>query len=192
LARQKLEEGWFEVREPNQRAEELHLKQQRQREAQELRQTYSLIAQKRKELAAQPDSAKLHGELGDALERVGDLGSASVEFRLAVERDPQNPQFRNSLAWTLCLQGRYDDALPHAREADRQKPNDWAIKDTLAHAEFGTKNYDRAVAAWEAALTAKPQYMHDIQYIDCRNDKRHLESARSKVRESSKKPASTP
>ena len=63
-----------------------------------LRRTYGVISKKRKEVAAQPDSAKLRSELGDALERVGDLEAAAAEYRLAVEREPQNPQFRSRLA----------------------------------------------------------------------------------------------
>jgi len=112
-----------------------------------LRRTYGVISKKRKEIAAQPDSAKLRSELGDALERVGDLEAAAAEYRLAVEREPQNPQFRSRLAWTLCLLNRCEEALPHAREAARLLPDDANIQDTLAHAGFGTKNYDRAVHA---------------------------------------------
>ena len=148
-----------------------------------LRRTYGVISKKRKEIAAQPDSAKLRSELGDALERVGDLEAAAAEYRLAVEREPQNPQFRSRLAWTLCLLNRFKEALPHAREAARLLPDDANIQDTLAHAEFGTKNYDRAVHAWEAAKKAKPGYMSDERRIDCLLDKQHLEIARLNVKQ---------
>src|SRR5262249_24636581 len=112
--------------------------------------------------------------------------------RLAVEREPQNPQFRNSLAWTLCLLRRYDDALPHAREANRLEPNKWHIQDTVAHADFGTRHYDRAVAAWEAALKANPRYMHELSQVNCRDDEQNLETARRRVSESKKNATPTP
>jgi len=151
-----------------------------------------LIVKQPNEVAAQPDPAKLLSDVGNELERFGDLDSASAEFRLAVEREPKNPQFRNSLAWALCLLNRCEEALPHAREAARLLPDDANIQDTLAHAEFGTKNYDRAVHAWEAVLKANPGFMSDKSHVDCLRDKQNLETARSRVSESTKKAAHTP
>jgi tetratricopeptide (TPR) repeat protein len=104
-------------------------------------------------------------------------------YRLAVEIEPKNPNYLNGLAWNLCLLGRYEEALPHARMAARLLRGDSNIQDTLAHAEFGVKNYREAVAAWEAVLKENPGDLSDKNHIDCCDDQAHLDDARKKVAE---------
>ena len=58
----------------------------------------------------------------------------------------------NSLAWTLHLLGRYDEALPWAEKAVEAQPDDAGILDTLAIVHQGLGRLDEALAEFRRCL----------------------------------------
>jgi tetratricopeptide (TPR) repeat protein len=134
-------------------------------------------------LVAVPSASTLDSALR-ALYRDAVRLAYDVELdRYAVRQKPDDATLRNSLAWNLCLLGRYQEALPHARVAARLFPKDASIQDTLGHAAYGAGHYSEAVAAWETTLQLKPGFFSDANHGDCRDDPSHLETARRKASE---------
>jgi len=126
-----------------------------------------------------PNSADLQVQLAIAYARRGDLGLAVTAALRAVQIEPKNPVYRNSLATYLCLGGRYAEALPHAQEAVKQSPSS-ASEDTLAHAAFGTGHWDEAVRAWDAVLAEKRNYF-TAPPINCLEDEARYKEAGKKA-----------
>jgi len=126
-----------------------------------------------------PNSADLQVQLAIAYARRGDLGLAVTAALRAVQIEPKNPVYRNSLATYLCLGGRYAEALPHAQEAVKQSPSS-ASEDTLAHAAFGTGHWDQAVRAWDAVLAEKRNYFTSPP-INCLEDEARYKEAGQKA-----------
>ena len=116
-------------------------------------------------------------KLEQALLELGDLGSAIEEARIARELSNNDPSRTNTLAWYLCLAGRYGEALPLAREAVTKSPS-WEFQDTLAHAAFGVSNWKEAALAWRRVLAARPKFFSESGRPYCGEDELHEKKAR--------------
>lgn len=128
-----------------------------------------------------PESASVRSELANVFAKANDLDGAIRESRRAVSIDRENAKYQNSLAWNLCLMGRYKEALPHARKSVSLRP-DAANLDTLAHAAYGTENWYEAVLAWRAMST----YGNTPTFLTgdhCNDDQVHYEDALRRVNE---------
>jgi len=68
----------------------------------------------RKRLAQEPDSARIHAELGHALVAAGDRSGAFVEFQKAVEIDYSLSDAHYELAMAYHVQREFDLARKHA------------------------------------------------------------------------------
>ena len=78
-------------------------------------------------------------------------------FREALRLDPQRAEFHTSLALALVVQGEFDDAIHHYREAIRLKPGDPGPNNNLAwiratHPDPKFRNGTEAVRLAERAL----------------------------------------
>jgi hypothetical protein len=111
---------------------------------------------------------------------------AVVAYRQAVELEPSNARFLNSLAWALCLTGEFDEALPLARKAVALDPASDAQWDTLAHAAYGTANWSEAVEAWNKRLAMDPDFFDDPGDEHCEKDREHYETAKRRLQEAEK------
>ncbi|MCY2991187.1 MAG: hypothetical protein NTY19_25410 [Planctomycetota bacterium] len=116
--------------------------------------------------------AKVHNLLSIAFERNEDLASALRESEAAVVIEPDNPVFQNSLAWHLCLAGRFEEALPHARKSVSLNSEKYNL-DTLAHAAYGTGHWFEAVFAWKTGGFLSGEH--------CREDRNHYAEALKRV-----------
>ncbi|MBT9493542.1 MAG: PEP-CTERM system TPR-repeat protein PrsT [Paucibacter sp.] len=106
-------------------------------------------------LAANPRDAGATGSFAVLLQRIGDpkaLGMAEKALQLA----PGNADALDTLGWVLALQGKYDIALRHLREARLRDPNNGNVRWHLAFAlaKAGRKNEakDELVAAFNAPI----------------------------------------
>lgn len=70
----------------------------------------------------------------------------------AVEAEPENDAYRDSLGWTLYRLGRYQDALPHLEKAAAVEAPDGVILDHLADIYIKLNQKDKAIDAWKRAL----------------------------------------
>jgi len=109
-----------------------------------------------------PSNAEAHYNVGSVLRSRGDLSEAVGQFRQAVQLKPDWIPAVASIAWLLATAP--DAALRDANEAirfaeraaDLTGRHDASALDILAAAYAAAGQFDRAVAASEAALGMKP------------------------------------
>ena len=70
----------------------------------------------------------------------------------ALELDPENPSFHDSLGWAYYRQRRYDLAEKHLARAAAGSPDSSVVLDHYGDALFALKRMADAIAAWEKAL----------------------------------------
>lgn len=90
------------------------------------------------------------------LERIPD---AVETFRMAVQKEPKNPQARHGLGWALLQQGEdLDEALYQAQEALRLNPQSAAIRDTVGWALYRHGDLEAAAEQLEEAIRLDPDH----------------------------------
>ncbi len=94
-----------------------------------------------------------HGNVHAGLEN-WDLAEDS--YRKALERNPDNPEAMNNLAYVLMKQDKNDDALAWSAEAVKLHPDNPAFLNTHARACLRTGNHDRAKEIFTQALSHLP------------------------------------
>ncbi len=94
-----------------------------------------------------------HGNVHAGLEN-WDLAEDS--YRKALERNPDNPEAMNNLAYVLMKQDKNDDALAWSAEAVKLHPDNPAFLNTHARACLRTGNHARAKEIFTQALSHLP------------------------------------
>ncbi len=102
-----------------------------------------------------------HGQLGRALAKKGDLGSAKTAYEEAMRLDPGSAVYRNDLGWYVYYQhGKLEEAIAEYRQAIAVDPGF-----ALAHANLGLAlaklgQIDEAAAAYRKAVKLDPTNAH--------------------------------
>lgn len=108
-----------------------------------------------------------------------------------VELMPNEAQAYNNLAWEMLIAKRGAEALEPARlAAMKSERKDANILDTLAHAEYESRNLKEAIQAWEETLVLEPTYYARPQDTYCLQDMKLLEDARRELGSRSPEPPS--
>lgn len=82
------------------------------------------------------------------------LTRATAMIEQAVQAEPKNHAFRDSLGWAYYRSGRFADAIKELEMAADEESPDGVILDHLADAYFAAGEKDKALAAWKRALEA--------------------------------------
>jgi tetratricopeptide (TPR) repeat protein len=82
------------------------------------------------------------------------LARAERMIRKAVEAEPDNLAFRDSLGWVLFRQGKYSEAVVELEKAATDKKPDGVVLDHLGDTYQKIKRRDQAVATWHKAAEA--------------------------------------
>nr|WP_232897281.1 tetratricopeptide repeat protein [Pontibaca salina] len=99
----------------------------------------------------------LHYARGISHERLGQWDSAEVDFRRALELNPDQPQVLNYLGYSLVeQQAHLDEALDMIERAVAAEPDSGYIVDSLGWALFRLRRYDEAVGHMETAVQLMP------------------------------------
>ncbi len=106
------------------------------------------------------DKAQIYYELGHLyLGKEDKLNSISA-FKLAVENDPENPFYNNSLGYAYAKAQLYDDAIEHYQKAISLNPDpEWTsiVCQALGAIYAGEKgNVDAAVSTYQAGIILDP------------------------------------
>jgi tetratricopeptide (TPR) repeat protein len=102
----------------------------------------------RKLIADKPDDAQALNYLGYSLADRGiKLDDAEGMIRRALDIEPSNPAYRDSLGWVLFKQGRSTEAVTELAVSARAMPDDDSVWDHLGDAR---KAVGRDEAAWRA------------------------------------------
>ena len=109
----------------------------------------------RKGLAIDPKNATIENDLGYMLaERGIKLDEAVTLLKNAVDFDPQNGAYLDSLAWAYYKQGQYALAEEYERKALLRMSNDPALLDHLGEIYAKNGKLQQAIAEWQKSLTA--------------------------------------
>ena len=88
------------------------------------------------------------------------LPEAFAMIRRAVEAEPENPAYQDSLGWVLYRMGRFAEALPPLEKAAKAMGDemDATVLEHLGDVLEALKRHDEAVAAWRkaAAIESSP------------------------------------
>lgn len=104
-------------------------------------------------ISANPRHALALNYLGYMLADRGErLDEAVSLVSRALEIEPGNPSYEDSLGWAYFKQGRYDLAVGHLEKAAAAASTSSVIQDHYGDALFALKRYDEAIAAWRRAL----------------------------------------
>lgn len=106
------------------------------------------------------DTARIYYELGHLYLRKEDKINSISAFKLALERDLENPFYNNSLAYAYSKAELYDDAIEHYQKAIAINPdNEWtAIVCQALGAIYAENkgNIEAAVATYQAGIILDP------------------------------------
>ncbi len=80
------------------------------------------------------------------------LGESVKYIRRALEVEPDNPAYLDSLGWAYFKMNRLDLAEPNLRRAAADRPTDSAVQDHLGDLLLKLGRPDEAIAAWKRAL----------------------------------------
>lgn len=106
----------------------------------------------------EPDNVQLRLDYMEALRRRQKYARSREQAEVLFERDPGNPLFQSHLAIESMQTGEYDRAFTMFGKVLDKLPRDPATNTSLGHALKTTGRQDEAVAAYRAAIDAKPDH----------------------------------
>jgi tetratricopeptide (TPR) repeat protein len=107
-------------------------------------------------VALQPEMAEAHNNLGNVYRALGHFAEARWCYGEAIRKNPKMSQACVSLALTLQLEGRWDDALPWLRRALEVQPGSLDYLALLAEAEVDRENYEEAIDCYQKIIERDP------------------------------------
>jgi tetratricopeptide (TPR) repeat protein len=140
-------------------------------------------AEFRKALAIDPHNPGVLNYLGYMLADQGEkLPEALTMIQEAVDLEPQNYAYLDSLGWAYFKTGQYQQAEDNLRKAISRMNTDPTVLDHLGEVYEKTGNLKMAVAQWERSMT---EYAHslpaDADPEDVQKVQHKLENARVKL-----------
>ena len=114
-------------------------------------------------LAATPDAAPLHDDLGTILARLGRHAEAIPAFERALQLDARLPHTRKRLADALAASGRAQEADQLYSQYFAQDPDRQAIAEGAEHLHAGRRK--EAIAAFEAVIRRHPDHIDALRML---------------------------
>ncbi len=107
------------------------------------------------------DTAQIYYELGHLYMQKEDKLNSVSAFKLALERDPENPFYNNSLGYAYAKAELYDDAIEHYQKAIAINPDsEWTsiVCQALGAIYAGSKgNIEAAISTYQAGIILDPK-----------------------------------
>ncbi|MEO5936451.1 MAG: tetratricopeptide repeat protein [Terriglobales bacterium] len=137
----------------------------------------------RRVLANDPNNTMALNYLGYMLaDRNVRLEEALVMIKKAVEIEPQNGAYLDSLGWAYYRLGKYDLAEENLRKAVSRSNNDATLHDHLGDVYLKTGKLRLAVAHWERALEEwNKSVPAEVESADVAKVQKKLETARVRL-----------
>jgi len=110
-----------------------------------------------KAVDADPKDYSAHFNLALAYGFLDNSGGAVAEYRKTLELKPALFEAETNLGLVYLRQKDSASAVPLFEDAARQKPQDFAVAYHLGEAESGVGAWDKAAAAFDAALALNPK-----------------------------------
>lgn len=106
------------------------------------------------------DTAQIYYELGHLYMSKDDKLNSVCAFKLALEKDPENPFYNNSLGYAYAKAELYDDAIEHYQKAISINPDaEWTsiVCQALGAIYAGNKgNIEAAISTYQAGIILDP------------------------------------
>jgi tetratricopeptide (TPR) repeat protein len=137
----------------------------------------------RQVLQMDPNNSMTLNYLGYMLaDRNTHLEEALNLIKRAVDLDPQNGAYLDSLGWVYFRLGNYDQAEENLRRASEKTPNDATVQDHLGELYAKTGKLKMAAVHWERALTEWNRSVPaDVDQQDVARVQKKLESTKVKI-----------
>jgi Flp pilus assembly protein TadD len=127
-------------------------------------------------LAREPENAAALNYLGYMLAERGDRLEESIGYiTRALQLDPENGSYLDSLGWAYFKADELDLAEPNLKRAADQLTTNSVVQDHYGDLLFKRARYDQAIAAWTRALSG------DGDAIDRPAIDRKIRAARQKL-----------
>ena len=111
-----------------------------------------------KSLEISPDNALVQNNLGYTLaDRNIKLDEAEELIMAALEAEPDNGYYVDSMGWVLYRQGKLEEALEYLQRSDRIIPNQAEVIDHIAEVYWVMGEEELAKREWERALKTEPE-----------------------------------
>jgi serine/threonine protein kinase/tetratricopeptide (TPR) repeat protein len=104
-------------------------------------------------------------ELGDILGEKGEFDNALGLFEKACALDPYDPYPVNSMSLPLAGLGRFDQGIVRLKDYISRVPGDFNSYDTLGLLYILSGDLERAIAAFEDAVSIKPDFWWALLHI---------------------------
>ena len=146
-------------------------------------------AEFRKLLAQNPGNVGALNYLGYMLaDRNVKLEEALAMIQKAVQKDPENGAYLDSLGWAFFRLNRFPEAESNLRRSIEKVPTDPTVRDHLGDVYYKQGKMKEAVSEWQASVQQfKVAAAHEYEAADLSRVQRKLDSAR--VRAASKDPS---
>lgn len=131
------------------------------------------------------DKARDHADLADVYFAQGKMAKAEAEYRLALERDPEDADTRSHFAQCLLRQERAAEALPLLEGVLREDPrHDFGYTlMALAEAQTAVGQKDAAVQSWRKVLETNSYPRARVQYAELLAGSGQTDAARREISE---------
>jgi tetratricopeptide (TPR) repeat protein len=127
-------------------------------------------------LAREPENAAALNYLGYMLAERGErLGESVGYLKKAVQLEPDNGSFLDSLGWAYFKSDQLQLAEENLKRAAGQLRTNSVVQSHYGELLFKLGRYDEAIAAWKLALTG------DGEDIDRKDIDRRIQAARQKL-----------
>ena len=108
----------------------------------------------RQVIAQEPEHGPALNYLGYMLAERGERLSESLDLiKRALQTEPDNGSYLDSLGWAYFKDGKFDLAAEHLKRAADQLVTNSVVQDHYGDALFRLGRYDDAIAAWSRALS---------------------------------------
>src|SRR4029077_7518088 len=143
----------------------------------------------RQVLQQNPSNSMALNYLGYMLaDRNTHLEEALNLVKKALDFDPQNGAYLDSLGWVYFKLGNYDQAEENLRRAADKSPNDATVQDHLGELYARTNRFKLAAAHWEHALDEWSKSVPaDVDQQDVARVTKKLESTKVKLAQQTQK-----
>ncbi len=112
----------------------------------------------RETIKLDPKFAEAYNYLGYMFAEDGvNLDEALVLIKKAIELEPDNGAFIDSLGWAYFKKGDLDEALKELEKAVKLEPNEAEIRDHLGDAYFKKGFTEKAHSEWKKSLELNPK-----------------------------------
>lgn len=107
-------------------------------------------------LSLNPNSSRVHFNLGSAFFEIGDIDKAIIHFKEALRIEPNIAEVNTNLGVVLVEKGKFYEAIPYFAKTIQITPNDAEAYNNMGYVLYRAKRFDDAITYSKKALEIDP------------------------------------